>query len=121
MLRMIGKIPVDISQNEDEITFTFSDGDFCTFHHEQDCCEIVTIDDVNGDWSDLIGVPIIVAEERIGEYVPDGWEDKTTWTFYTFRTIKGSVDVIWRGESNGYYSESVDFSWNGTDKWGYTQ
>lgn len=72
----------------------------------QDCCENVWLDDVIGDWDNLIGMPLLVAEERhIGD---DYGPNYTSSTFYTFRSIKGTVDVIWRGESNGYYSERVD-------------
>jgi len=107
---IIGKTPTNIIATEDEITFDFSDCTACKFFHEQSCCEAVSIEDVNGDWGDLIGTPLLVAEERISDCVEteDGWGTET-WTFYTFRSLKGSVDVRWHGESNGYYSERVDF------------
>ncbi len=107
--QIVGLTPVSIEQTEDEIKMDFSDGSSCTFHHYQDCCESVVVEDVNGDWSDLIGHPILVADERISHDEPGGFESDT-WTFYTFRGNGGSVDVRWHGSSNGYYSESVDFS-----------
>ena len=107
---IVGKTPVDISSGEEEIVFLFDDGTACRFYHEQSCCEIVSVDDVNGDWGDLIGTPLLVAEERTNSDLPSRDDDDSwTWTFYTFRSIKGSVDVRWYGESNGCYSEEVDF------------
>jgi hypothetical protein len=86
------------------------------FYHDQDCCEEVTIDDICGDLGDLVGSPILLAQERVSserpEYVPkpEYESDSETWTFYEFATIKGSVTVRWFGMSNGYYSENVDLS-----------
>jgi hypothetical protein len=109
---IVGKTPTHISQSEDEIVMTFSDNSVGHFYHEQDCCEYVCVDDVNGDWGDLIGKPILVAEERWNDEPEEGCsggDESNTWTFYTFRGIGGSVDVRWHGSSNGYYSESVNF------------
>jgi hypothetical protein len=97
---------------EDVITFTTSDGEMYSMFHYQDCCESVSIHDIVGDMQDLVGEPLLVAEEVSGE-TPAGWEDEChdshTWTFYKFATRKGYVDIRWLGESNGYYSESVTF------------
>lgn len=108
--QIVGKTPTSITVKDysEELHFVFSDGTSCKFYHQRDCCETVRIEDISGDLEDLIGVPLLVAEERseTGEYKAcESW----TATFYTFRSIKGTVDVRWLGESNGYYSESVDF------------
>ena len=107
---MVGRTPVSITGETqgETITFVFSDGTEANFYHDQDCCESVFIDDINGDWADLLNTPLLVAEERVDDSDPRDY-DHTTWTFYTFRSLNGSVDVRWRGNSNGYYSESVDF------------
>jgi hypothetical protein len=110
--KIIGRVPVEIKQTEDEIVFRFEGGSEGRFYHSQDCCETVSIEDVTGDWNDLLNSPLLVAEERTSNNPPEGATayGSDTWTFYTFRGIRGSVDVRWHGSSNGYYSESVDFS-----------
>lgn len=110
MENMIGKTPIEICQiGTDVLVFKFSDETSCKFYHEQDCCESVDIEDVNGNWPDLYGSPLLVAEERTNSNNTEYGSE--TYTFYCFRGIGGSVDVRWHGESNGWYSESVDFAW----------
>lgn len=105
---LAGRVVWSVVQTDNEIFMHFEDGYTAKFYHEQDCCESVWVEDVNGDWDDLYKFPLIVAEER-RESGPDSeWGDSSTYTFYTFRTVKSSVDVRWCGQSNGYYSESVD-------------
>lgn len=110
---LIGKTlrHIDINNDKDEIKFFCNDGDIYLMYHDQDCCEAVTIEDIIGDINDLIGYPITIAEEVISNENPKEIEyaDSFTWTFYKFATIKGYVTIRWYGESNGYYSESVDF------------
>lgn len=106
--KLVGKTVSSVDQVDDDIlVFTFGDGSTAKWYHEQDCCECVSIDDINGDWGDIVGSPLLVCEER-STYGDKDYKSET-WTFYTYRTNKGSVDVKWYGSSNGYYSESVDF------------
>lgn len=105
---IIGLVPINVTQDSDTLVMRFSNGAKAKWHHYQDCCEDVVIDDVVGDWADILGHPLLVAEERISENNDLNFAHET-WTFYTFRNIGGSVDVRWCGSSNGYYSESVDF------------
>lgn len=114
-----GKTLTSISVSDDKysIVFITSDDERFMLYHEQDCCENVEIEDICGDLGDLINSPIVVAEEVVNEpnINPVGvpvqeYQESFTWTFYKLDTVRGGVTIRWYGESNGYYSESVEFS-----------
>lgn len=68
------------------------------------------IEEIVGDLDDLVGSPILAAEESSNseDDKPSDDSESWTWTFYRFRTAKGLVVIRWLGESNGYYGEGVD-------------
>jgi len=102
-------VRVEGAVGDGEMLFVTEDGERFLFTHMQDCCETVDINDIVGDLEDLVGSPLLIAEEVSGATEPDEEHyESYTYTFYKFATIKGYVDVRWLGESNGYYSESVD-------------
>ena len=107
---LLGMTLIDVEvKSSEEIVFTTLGGQKFGMVHQQDCCESVEIDDICGDFDDLLGEPILVAEEvSNSDYPPKGeYDDSWTWTFYKLRTRKGDVTIRWYGTSNGYYSESV--------------
>ncbi len=111
------KILTDIvvSKEDEEVIFTTKDNKKYKMYHYSDCCEDVYIDDICGDIKDLLNTPVLLAEvvtnvdeNPVGFKIPE-YQESFTWTFYKLSTIKGSVTFRWYGESNGYYSEDVDF------------
>lgn len=102
---------VVVDEKEDQITFIADNGQTFMLYHDQDCCESVSINDIEGDIQDLIGLPIVTAEEAFSDDAPlNEYTESHTWTFYRIATAKGMVVIRWYGESNGNYSESASFS-----------
>ena len=107
----------------DKVYFVTTCDYFFKMHHHQDCCESVRISNIDGDVDDLIGEEILLAEEvksiddmpEIGSQICiyEQTDYSHTWTLYRLATKKGSVLILWLGESSGCssgcYSESVDF------------
>lgn len=117
---LIGKTIIKIEgmhEGSESVVITLENGDVVELCHDQDCCESVSLYDVNGNPDDLIGIPITMAVESSSDNYPEDVEkprhmDSYTWTFYKLATIKGFLDMRWLGESNGYYSEVVDFKFH---------
>ena len=61
----LGKIFLKIDIVGDSIRFVRNDGYIFIMKHEQDCCESVYIEDINGDLNDLIGSPMLIADEMM--------------------------------------------------------
>jgi hypothetical protein len=118
---LIGKTLTEVAHDfkgyPEAIVFVDSEGQRYRLYHSNDCCERVSVDDIIGDLSDLVGAPILMAEEATNsETHPEGFDtanafvdDSFTWTFYKLATVKGYVTIRWFGTSNGYYSERVEF------------
>lgn len=104
---------IKISDDKWSIVFETETGEKYKMEGESDCCNSVTVEDIAGNLDDLIGSPILQAEEATSGENPEGvnpeYQDSFTWTFYKLATVKGYVTIRWYGESNGYYSESVNF------------
>ena len=104
---LLGRSLYKAEADNSVLTLYLSKTNYVRFQHHQDCCESVYIEDICGDLDDLVGAPLVEAEE-VSDYEGEAAGDESyTWTFYKFATRKGFVTVRWYGSSNGYYSESV--------------
>jgi hypothetical protein len=109
-------IKIEGSVGSEELIFVTSDNTtYMMFSEENGCGNdvSVSVDDICGDMNDLIGSPILHAEEVINDNV-GGPKDQDNdysyiWTFYKLSTIKGYVTIRWYSSSNGCYSERVEF------------
>jgi len=100
-----GLVPLRVLTQDHLIAFEMDNGNLIVMHHEQDCCEDVSVEDISGDIQKLCGNEILFAQESSYQ----GGDDyrSETWTFYKLGSIQGWIDIRWHGISNGCYSERV--------------
>lgn len=106
----VGKTLVRVNTGLDQIDFWFSDGSHYRMDHWQECCEVVTVEDIDTPLTHHLGQEILVAEARTQEIPNDhsGYYDECMqWTFYTIRSNMATSTIRWYGGSNGYYGVGV--------------
>jgi hypothetical protein len=111
---LVGKTLTLAQVERGSLYLNADDGSTYLLEGDDDCSNSpASVEDVCGDLSDLIGSPLLVAEEINNDdsskplpEVHDAQESQT-WSFYKFATIKGRVTVRFFGSSNGYYSETA--------------
>jgi hypothetical protein len=101
---------INVAEGDKSVSIT-TDQFVYVIDHEQDCCEQVRVFELQGDREFVLNKPIILAEED--NAAPDmdrdyRFDDSYTWTKFTLKTEAGEFSFWFLGESNGYYSESVN-------------
>lgn len=59
---LLGRVLINIENQGDELHLWTADKHYC-YYHDQDCCEDVSIEEIHGDLKDLIGEPLLIADE----------------------------------------------------------
>lgn len=88
---LILKSITGMTQGDEVVVIETECGRTFRMYQSQDCCESVYICDVVGDVPDLIGTPILMAEESTKDD-PEN-DELGMWTFYKLATRKGYVDL----------------------------
>lgn len=99
---------IGLSVGSEEVDFHCKSGVVVKMFHDQECCECVSIESIDNEEDIYTDTDFCEIEEVTNSGSDDNY-DSFTWTFYKIRTNKGYSTIRWLGESNGYYSESVDF------------
>jgi hypothetical protein len=106
---LIGQTLSKVISNEEEIIFYVDNKPIFKSYHMQDCCEDVGLVNTIGNLDDIVGSPIIYADQDEFDGPEPQYPDSYTWTYQVICTEKGKVRFEWLGTSNGYYSERVHF------------
>ena len=117
--KMVGEIISEITlktddNNYEQLIFKTESGKIFKMFHENDCCEIVYLEDViGGRLTDLLGETVVDVDIKTNSVKNNKNTEEYEYYFYEyyFYEIKTNVNTItlrWYGESD-YYSAYVDF------------
>jgi hypothetical protein len=99
------------NSDDSDTIITTSDGSSYTLTHIQDCCEHVRVYGTVGNIDDVLNEEVIAAEDTNPMDNPNApdykYYESATWSQFRIVTNKGTFEIWWLGESNGYYSETV--------------
>lgn len=100
---------IDVDKTSDEILITTESGRQILIYHAQECCEVVGIRSVSPDYTNAVK-EIILSLNTTEMQFDSAESDSQTITVVELKTTGCTVVSVWFGESNGYYSESVDIA-----------
>lgn len=105
---LTGKTIVSIDGlDSDHVVIKTECGKTYEMQHFQECCESVSLTEVLGNPSDIIGTPIRYANSDTSDC--SNTHECGTRTTFTLSTGDNSLILVWEGYSNGYYGEGVSF------------
>lgn len=70
--------------NKDRLIFTSEDGQIYEMSHDQNCCEAVSIENIEGSLKDLTGSPITLAKESSNSKYVD----------YDYEKFSSTMDIL---------------------------
>jgi hypothetical protein len=115
---LIGKTFHDFTLTNETFGLWLNGVEYFELRHDQDCCEDVYIESIEGNIQDLLDSPLTMAEAISNDEADTNssktrrTQDVEEWTFYKFATVKGYVTIRFYGTSNGYYSTGVGLESN---------
>lgn len=93
---------IDVDEKEPALAFTMDDGSVFELYHEYECCESVCIDKMDiDDLKGAIGDGLVTFKVKVTK------GDDVTHTFVDVATKTHTATVAFKGESNGFYSETI--------------
>lgn len=99
-----------IYKGSELIVFYGKSGYAVKMFHEQNCCEHVSVESIDNPDDIYTDTSFCRITESTNSSEDNGdMSYSYTWTFYNIQTDKGWATIRWYGESNGYYSEAVNF------------